>query len=728
MKNDELVVALKRQLNQCAGFEGDEIADARRKALDYYFQRPNGTEVPGRAAVVSGDISAMVEANLAAMLEAFENDHIVEFDADGPEDEEQVQLESDVVSHFVMKANSGAYHLGQAIKDALLLRNGWLKVWCDETRKARTEEYRNVTPEALVELMSRPGVECEIKTYDESDGYLKLRCVYVTKRFRAEAVAVENIFYPKSYDGADFAAIQDIPFIAERHVETRSELVRRGFSKAKVDRLPAYRGDTKTDAGARNPASLQDHGPGVDASSELVEWFETYVRFDNSGDGIAELYKVCWAGDEILKREPASLVPYAAGLAIIAAHRLTGISLWDKLHQTQDVSTALQRALLDNVSATSKNRLAYLDGKANPDDIADGRVNGAVRVKPNVPRVGDAIMPLAVPDTSTGVLAAIQYQNRIRTELGGAALDLQSAEAQISKQVGSMGVDRIYSVAEQLAAHMTSNIAQTLIRSTFLLAHATLREHFEEPVRIKQEGNWREAVPARWPVRERLTVKIGMSPGERARRQAALDKLLQAQIALAERGMDEVLVSASGFYSLLMDWARVSDIPSPERYFIDPRSDESQQAAAEKARQAEEVKKQQQQLVAQAVELEKIKTALDKYKSDADRQFKYYDAVLSAEIEEAKIAGQATVDLLRAKAAAEQANPAKDAAVSIGNAKKRASDTSDPNYGGKGVTFDPAIETELGPRPPGAQLDRINPEGGYEPGNVRWSTDRGPGA
>ena len=151
-------------------------------------------------------------------------------------------------------------------------------------------------------------------------------------------------------------------------------------------------------------------------------------------------------------------------------------------------------------------------------------------------------------------------------------------------------------------------------------------------------------------------------------------------------------------------------------------------AAAEKARQAEEVKKQQQQLVAQAVELEKIKTALDKYKSDADRQFKYYDAVLSAEIEEAKIAGQATVDLLRAKAAAEQANPAKDAAVSIGNAKKRASDTSDPNYGGKGVTFDPAIETELGPRPPGAQLDRINPEGGYEPGNVRWSTDRGPGA
>lgn len=649
MKNDDLVQAIKHQLNQCAGFDGDEISADRQQALDYYFQRPNGTEVPGRATVVSGDVSAMVEANLAAMLEAFGNDSIFEFDANGPEDEEQAQLEADVVSHFVMKENAGAYHFGQAIKDALLLRNGWIKTWVEEHKTAKIEEYRGVAPEAIPELTERPGVECEIKTYDPEDGYLKLRCTYTRQRFRSEAVAPENLFYPKGYDGVDYRAIQEIPFIAERHVDTRSDMIKRGFKKDKVEALTSHQSDSSTVSTARNPKQTSERGPGVDTSSELVEWFECYLRFDNSGDGIAELHKVCFSGNEILKREPATLVPYSAGVCLIAPHRLTGISVWDKVRQIQDVNTALHRALLDNVSATSKPRLAGLDGKVNPDDVADGRVNGYIRVKPNVSRIGDAITALTVPDTSGGIQAAIQHQRGIRTEMGGAALDLQAGEMQLNKQVGSQGVDRMYSVAEQLAAHMTSNIAQTLIRSTFLLAHATLREHFDEPLQIKQQGNWREANPAMWPERERLTVKIGMSPGERSRRQAALDRLLQSQIQLAELGMDNVLVNVEGFYSLLMDWARVSDVPSPERYFIDPRTEKAQNAMKAKEQQQGEIQKAQQQLVSQAVELEKIRTTLDKYRHDSELQFKYWKEVLGSEIEEAKIAGAATTELVKAK-------------------------------------------------------------------------------
>lgn len=54
-----------------------------------------------------------------------------------------------------------------------------------------------------------------------------------------------------------------------------------------------------------------------------------------------------------------------------------------------------------------------------------------------------------------------------------------------------------------------------------------------------------------------------------------------------------------------------------------------------------------------------------------------------------------------------------------------------PNYGERGVTVHPewvqsfdAFILELGHRPKGRTLDRINPEGNYEPGNVRWSTDK----
>lgn len=56
----------------------------------------------------------------------------------------------------------------------------------------------------------------------------------------------------------------------------------------------------------------------------------------------------------------------------------------------------------------------------------------------------------------------------------------------------------------------------------------------------------------------------------------------------------------------------------------------------------------------------------------------------------------------------------------------------DKNYGGRGIQIFPAWETDflafldfmktLGPRPPGWSLDRIDVNGHYEPGNLRWAS------
>src|SRR5262245_29319531 len=230
MRNDELLPKLRAQLVRCAGFENDELTTDRANAIDYYHMRANGTEVEGRATAVSGDVSAMVESNLAAMLEAFSSQRVVEFDPLDALDEDQAQLESDAACYFVMGQQNGAWHLAQAIKDTLQLRNGWMKAWCEESREVRIEEYENVDATAIYDLTHKPNSESKQLAYDAATGYLKLRTVYTTKRFRAEAIATENVFYPKAYDGVDFRALQDIPFIAERHVDLRSDLKRFGFS------------------------------------------------------------------------------------------------------------------------------------------------------------------------------------------------------------------------------------------------------------------------------------------------------------------------------------------------------------------------------------------------------------------------------------------------------------------------------------------------------------------
>lgn len=647
-----LAQKLKTQLQNCAGFDGDEISTAREQALNYYFQRARGDEVIGRSAVVSGDVSAMVEATLAQMMEAFSSDRVCDFDPFDAEDETQAQLESEAVQWFVMGRENGFLELLSAIKEALLMRNGVIKIEAVDKTERTTRRLANVSPAALTELITPDEVVGH--KYDAETMELHVTVEVTRREFQMQSIPLENFVY---YEDWNRPTLEGIPIVAERHIDSRADLVAIfPKKKAVIDGLTEHRHELKAETTARNPRNNKKTSTSLDSTQEPIEWYEIFVRM-GAANGVDELHRISLAYTDgvVLDDIPVPFTRLAAGTAILNPHRFTGISLYDKLKQNQDIRTALRRALLDNVTATTKNRLAGFEGIVNVDDVTDGRVNNMIRVKPTIPDIRAALMPLVVPDTSANILQNLESTARERAEMGGAALDMQTASMQIGgDRMGSQGLEKAYSVAEQLSAAMMKTIASTLIRDVFLLAHRTLREYFDEPLPIKRNGKWTHVTPSQWPERQNVTIKPGMSPGERARRVSALGQVIDAQMMLSDKGMDQVLVDLHGFNRALMDWARLSEVQNPEQYFVDPDSEGSKAALQSKQQQSQELDMQKKTLMQQAFGLEQMRLGFEKYRQDSDLQFKYFAEVLGVEVEEAKLVGAATVDIAKARRVADE--------------------------------------------------------------------------
>lgn len=663
--NRMLVQRLKQMLVNCIGYDGDELSENRKNAYNYYFQRLRGDETEGRSQIVSGDLSSMVEGNLSQMVEPLLARRIAEFCAYDEGDEEQAQLESDCVHEMLFKRQNGFIEVTSAVKDAMLARNAIVKIFIDKRTHVSNIKRSNVDPIVVEDVLRQvsKGADVEVHKFDPETGNLSAKVTKTTRKFMVESLAPENLLIPKNWHRQDFVGI---PGCFERHVEPRSTLVERGFPKDKVAKLKRWNNPFQAGADARLPRSINPHYVALDKSQEMVEWYEGYVKMDD-GNGASELHRICFAINPgvILEDEVSDLVCYASGVIIINPHTFIGISLYDKLKSVQDSSTALNRALQDNLNATTKNRLAVLDGIVEEDDLTDARVNGAVRVKPGaVNDVRAAVAALQVPDTSGNILLNIENMRRVRSELGGASLDMATGQMQLNDRLGSQGLDRAYSVMEQLAQFMMRCVAHTLIRNMYLIAHETLRTQWEGPISFKRGKTWLTQKPSEWQVREAVTVNLGASPAERARIAAVLDSLLGKMAQLAAAGMEDVLVDVVCFYNALVQWLRINDIDIPEQYVVDPRSDQGREALRNKAMSQKQQSAKQEAMITQAIALEQLRTALEKYKTDSELQFKYYDAVLDAQIEEAKLSTDAVIKI---KLAREQALAAMRG--SNGNAK-----------------------------------------------------------
>ena len=632
-RREYLASVCQNELHRAEGGEQDAVQGARAEALRYYFGRPRGDEIDGRSASISMDVADMVNATLAMLVPMLSTDAVVEFEPLGEEDETQAKAESDVVNSVVIEDNHGFIEIQEAVKDALLLKNGCMKVRMEERETQQRFDVSQASREELaaLEMQLQPN---QVAAMNEDASTLTVTTVQT--RFEVGAVPIENISYQSGYIGD----LQQIRFFAERVRYTRSDLIEMGIPKKIVDRVQPHT-DTHTHAERERDQSWHERFIAETRDQDIIDCHECWLRVDLDGDGISERYRVLVANKHVcLEYELVDLLPYSMGSPFINPHRLTGESLYDHLKATQDVKTALTRQFLDNVATMNNGRYAYDPSRTDEKDVMSPVAGGGIRSRD--PQA--AIVPIMVPDVTSGILQALQYEDKRRSERGGASLDMLTADAQLVGETAH-GIERQYASREALSAMMARNLSETLIRGIYLLTHEFLRRYATEPFQVRINGQFQMVDPSQWPQRSRVNVKTGMSPGERGHLQNVLGQHIQLQAQAMSQGMMNVLASPKTIYRTSMDWLRVAGVDNPERLAIDPESPEAQQAAAAQQQSAQAANEKQDGLVQTQLQLEQARIAEDARQHDAEMRHKYYDTDMDAEIAEAKIAGKGVIDL-----------------------------------------------------------------------------------
>lgn len=629
----------------------------RARAWKQFTLEPTGTEKTGQSTVQSADVNSMITAVCAQMVISFSTDAVVTFEAESAEDEEAAASESRAVNKVAIQDNGGFSVMLGSVQNALMYRNGYIKTYWESQVSRSTSSLPGITEELLPIAMDTadqegqpiPGLKKRLISFDPETQIARIEVTMTTKKLKVTTVANERFFMTPDWDVLSLA---DCPMTGEVHYKTRNDLVRMGIDQAVVNLLPA----TVRNSGLESQTRKR-RGEVIDPivkAMDIIRVYEVYAWLTmKEGDtsDLAYLYK-CWVADAggtdwLLDPEPVGRVPYAAGTAFPIANRHHGEALSDKLADIQAGKTELWRQWIDNIKNCSFGRFGVVAGQAEAADILNPKAGGPVRLKSI-----NALVPIPVLDVGPSIAAGLAAFDKARTERGGAAVDMVGSEEQLAQDTAH-GTERVYASKELLVSYMTRNLAESMIRGMFLLAHAELRDGDNGPIGIKVNGDWTQVDPASWPERTYCNVKMGYSMGERTQISGTLFAAISLYQAALAGGLDGVLVSTTGLFKLVTDWMTVNMIDNPESYFIDPASPEAQQAGQVKEQkakqQADETAKQAAMITALP---EQIAAAKDKYKTDADTQFKYFNAVLTAQTEGENAERQGVVDFAKARSEA----------------------------------------------------------------------------
>ena len=595
--DEKLRGIINSEINNSIGFMGSNLTSQRKKSMEYYMGEKLGTEIDGRSQVVSTDVADTVETILPNLLRIFTaSDQVVKCEPVKSEDVPLAEQATNYINYIFNKDNNGFSILYTWFKDALLEKNGIVKVFWDDSLSVEQETYENLNDEEYQLLLDDDNVEIveETSEVDESmreamnlvaaqaeaqgevigdEPVPMLHNCIIKRTSKGGKVKIENVPPEEFLIQRTAKSIESANFVAHRVLRTRSDLIEMGFDPEIVENLPTSNNIILNDERLTRFSDI-DQSPfnnAPDETTQEVEIYECYVKVDMDGDGIAELRKVCVAGEsgyEILSNESCDNIPFCSLTPIPMPHRFYGRSVSELVEDVQLIKSTVMRQLLDNMYLTNNNRMAVMDGMVNLDDLLTSRPGGVVRTKqpPN-----QVMMPMQSQTISQQAFPLLEYLDTVRETRTGITRYNQGLDADSLNKTAT-GVNAIMTQSQMRMELIARVFAETGIKDLFRRIFELTCKYQDKERIVELNNQFVPVKPTEWRNRFNINITVGLGSGSKEQQIMMLNNILERQLqAFQLQGNREFpMVSLKNIYNSLAKIIENAGLKNVENYFVNP--------------------------------------------------------------------------------------------------------------------------------------------------------------
>jgi len=656
---------------QAVDFVESEITHDRIKAQRYFDGQVDIGYEDGRSSVVATKVRDTVRAVKPSLMRVFMSTaRPVEFIPKGPEDVAFAEQATDYM-HYVFNQNDGFRVLNDAFHDALVKKQGIVKVYWDTRYRTETYSYTDLNQEerdyilsdmgisvieetmTMTVEMDQMGMEVELPSYS-----LKVSRSIPEGKLRIESVPPEEFFV-----NSQARTLEDAYVVCHRSEVRVGELVEMGYPFEEVYDLDSLYGASDISEAEdieRRGYSQDDYeDQSGDPAMRNVAITEAYMRLDVEGTGVPVLHRFICGGSnyKLLDFDRVDEVPFAVFEVDPEPHTMYGRSLAELIMDDQDAATSIIRGVLDNVAMTNNPRIGIVDGAVNIDDVLNNEIGAVVRM-----RQAGAVQDLAVPFTAGQTLSALQYMDGLVEQKTGVTQNV-ALNPDAMQSTTAAGVQATVDAAAAQVEVMVRNLSEGMRRMFGLLLRLHVK-HTDEEQLMRMNGQFVPVDPRVWNADMDVQVNVGLGTGREQEKAAALQGVLQIQQQVYQNyGPMNGLVSLTNIRNTLADVLAASGVRNAERYFapITPEIEQQmlmlqQQQQAQMAQgqpdpnaaflQAEQIKAQAK------MQSDAMKMQLDAQKAAAEDDRKRDQMAQDLLVDAAKIYGQygTNVDVARIKA------------------------------------------------------------------------------